>query len=194
MAAGIKYDMAVAIVGEELCDVASIYRLSGGFNLVTTNLVAGTNLPPLAPLAINFATRKATPVINVKIVKSEDSGSTSFRIAKGSLAYVGMHIGTGSKGGTISAIDKTNAEYDTITTAAAVDAKVTVGQVLFEATAVAGTTPKNLANALNYAQTKIEDGATVTGIGSVYEIKESKLHVPVSSGDKTNLGARFMFV
>lgn len=68
-----------------------------------------------------------------------------------------------------------------------------VGSVLFEASAVAGKTPKATANALNYAWTKVEAGATVTAIGRAYEIRTSKLLVPVSDKDKASLGDRFMF-
>ncbi|MEG2371122.1 MAG: hypothetical protein RSB23_08180, partial [Alistipes sp.] len=73
-------------------------------------------------------------------------------------------------------------------------ATASVGDVLFEASAAGGTTPKNKANFLNYARVKVEAGATVTAIGQAFEIKESKLSTPISEKDKVSLGDRFMFV
>lgn len=105
-----------------------------------------------------------------------------------------MHLGNGSNGGTIEAIDKTSStNYDTVTLAASPTLAAEAGSVLFEASAVAGKTPKATANALNYAWTEVKAGETVTAVGQAYEIRTSKLLVPVSENDKTSLGDRFMF-
>lgn len=194
MPPGIKYDLAAVSATPEACNIQTIYRLSGGFNLEDDKLVAGSFLPPLAPLAINFATRKAVAVKNVIVVEAAADNATSIKIKKGSLAYVNMILGTGAKGATITAIDKTNVAFDTVTIDSAFTVALTAGQVLFEASAAGGTTVKNKANFLNYARVKVEEGATVTAIGQVFEIIESKLSVPVSEKDKGTLGARFMFV
>lgn len=194
MPAGIKYSLDPLAVEKELCNLATVYRLAGGFNLVDDKLVAGTHLPHLAPLAVDFTTRKAKAVKNVKVYENAASNATAIKVEKNSLAYVGMFIGTGTKGAQVDAIDKTNASYDTLTIAAALTEAVTAGQVLFESTLVGGTIVKNVANALNYARVKVEDGATVTAIGQAYEIKEKSLDLPVCDKDKTSLGARFMFV
>ena len=194
MPAGMKYDLNPLEVEKELCNKKTIYRLAGGFNLVDAALVDGVYLPHLAPLAIDFTTRKAVACKNVKVTEAAASDAVAIKVEKGSLAYVGMILGTGAKGATVSAIDKTNANYDLITIAAAFAAALTVGQVLFEASAAGGTTVKNVCNFLNYARVKVEAGATVTAVGQAYEIKESKLSLPVSSKDKETLGSRFMFV
>ena len=194
MPPGIKYDLAAVGATPEVCNVATIYRLTGGFNLEDDKLVSGSYLPPLAPLAIDFTTRKAVAVKDVKVVEAAASDATTVKIAKKSLAYVGMILGTGSKGATITAIDKSNASYDVVTIDSAFTVALTLGQILFEASAVGGTTVKNVANYLNYARTKVETGATVTAIGQAFEIIESKLELPVSTKSKTTLGARFMFV
>lgn len=47
---------------------------------------------PLAPLYVDFKTRKAVAVKNVKVIEKVTTG-TKIKIAKGSLAYVGMHLG-----------------------------------------------------------------------------------------------------
>lgn len=65
--------------------------------------------------------------------------------------------------------------------------------MLFEASSAAGKTPKAMAMALNYAWTKVEDGATITAVGQAYEIRPTRLIVPISDKDKESLGDRFMF-
>lgn len=191
MPAGFKYDLKGQDVERELCNQKTIYRLAGGFNLVDEDVPDGTYIPHLAPLAIDFATRNAKVVKGVKAVANINAAV--LQVEKGSLAKVGMHLGTGTKGATISAIDKSNGAYDEITLSATITG-VKEGDVLFEATAVGGTTQKNIANFLNYARVKNEVGATVTAVGQAYEIQERKLYLPISDKDKEALGARFMFV
>ncbi len=191
MAAGFKYDMKGEAVDRELWQQDTTYRLSGGFNLVDADINDGTAIPSLAPLSVDFKTREAKVVKNVKAI--ENISGTSLKVSKGSLVKTGMHIGNGTNGATISAIDKTNAAYDTLTLSATISG-VKAGDVLFEATAVGGKTPKNTANFLNYARVKMEAGATVTAVGQAYEIKTEKLYLPVSEQDKEGLGDRFMFV
>jgi hypothetical protein len=302
MPAGMKYDLNPLEVEKELWNQSTTFRLSGGFNLDDDKLAAGITLPSLTPLAIDFATRKAKAVKNVKIYENAAANAVVIKIKKNSLAYVNMYLGNGVKAAMVTAIDKTNAAYDVLTIT--LGAAVTDNQILFETTAVVGvkgvytltigtvpavddkltingteytfaaaaaegkimigadkvattgnlqdtveadnqdfvvkangaklvltqkvagtgaipvivvtqtgggtlaatiaqttagvsgtsTEPLNVANFLNYARVKVETGATVTAIGQAYEIKESKLTVPVSAKDKVSLGARFMFV
>lgn len=195
MPAGFKYDLnPIEKTMPELCRFETVYRLSGGFNLDTSNLNGVVRIPPMAPLVIDFKARTAKVVVNVEVAEKITAGTITLKIKKGSFAYVGMHLGNGSNGGTIEAIDKTsNADYDTVTLAASPTLAAEVGSVLFEASAVAGKTPKVTANALNYAWTEVKEGASVTAVGQAYEIRTSKLLVPVSENDKTSLGDRFMF-
>ena len=175
---------------KELCRFDTVYRLSGGFNFEDANIPEGTLLMPLTPLYVNLTTRKASAVKNVKVVEKVTTG-TKIKIAKGSLAYKGMHLGDGTNGATVSSISTTNADYDELTMSAALAAEA--GTVLFEAAAADGTAPKATANFLNYAVTKVEPGATVTAIGQAYEVRESKLYVPISDKDKETLTSRFLF-
>ena len=197
MAAGIKYNVnPIEGTMPEMARYETAFRHSGGFDLVITNLTGIAAIPPMTPLSVNFKTRKATPVVNVKVVEAYTNGESALtiKVAKNSLAYVGMYVGNGTKGAQVSAIDKSNANYDALTIAAAFGANIAAGTVLFEASAVGGTTVKNKANALNYAWTKVENGATVTALGQIFEIKESKLIAPISAKDKENLGDRFLFI
>lgn len=190
MPAGFKYDLTPGDVLKELCRFDTVYRLSGGFNFEDANIPEGTLLMPLTPLYVNLTTRKASAVKNVKVVEKVTT-STKIKIAKGSLAYKGMHLGDGTNGATVSSISTTNADYDELTMSAALAAEA--GTVLFEAAAADGTAPKATANFLNYAVTKVEPGATVTAIGQAYEVRESKLYVPISDKDKETLTSRFLF-
>lgn len=193
MPAGVSYNLNDEPVIEELCRFETVFRHSGGFNLDDSSLTDGYIVPVLAPIAVDFTTRKVKVVKNATIVEAANASATSYKIAKNSLIAVGMYLGTGAKGAEVTAIDKTNASYDLVTVAATIGAAVTVGQVLFEATSVGGTTPKNVANKLNYARTKVESGETVTAVGRAYEVIESKLKLPISDKDKASLGDNFMF-
>lgn len=192
MAAGLKYNLEpVEKIMPEMCRFETVYRYSGGFNLVTTSLKNVKAIPPLTPLVLDFKARTATPVINVELAEKFTSG-TSMKIKKGSLAYAGMYIGDGTNGATVSAIDTSNEDYDTLTIDE-FESTPDKGEVLFEASAADGTAAKATANALNYAWTKVEDGATVTAIGRAFEIRPSRLIAPISEKDKESLGDRFMF-
>lgn len=195
MPAGLHYNLEqIEKPTPEMCRIETIYRYSGGFNLVLTNLTGVKTIPPLTPLVLDFKKRQATVVINVEVAEKYTT-DTSMKVKKNSLAYVGMFIGDGTNGAKVNKIDKANADYDTLTLAAAFGSNVTVeaGTVLFEAKAQDGTEPKATATALNYATTKVEEGATVTAIGRAYEIRPTKLIVPISEKDKASLGDRFMF-
>ena len=50
MAAGLKNDLDPRPYYPEFCRFETVYRLTGGFNLVTDNLEQGARIPPLAPL------------------------------------------------------------------------------------------------------------------------------------------------
>lgn len=190
MPAGFHYNLNPEDVLKEMCRFDTVYRLSGGFNFEDANVPTGTTLMPLTPLHVDLTTRKASAVKNVKVVEKVTTG-TKIKIAKGSLAYKGMHLGDGTNGATVSSISTANANYDELTMSAALAAEA--GAVLFEAAAADGATPKATANFLNYAVTKVEPGATVTAIGRAYEVQESKLYVPISDKDKETLTARFLF-
>lgn len=190
MPAGFNYDLDPMKELHELCRVDTIKRLSGGVNFEDPNVPNGTKLMPLTPLYVDLTTRKASAVKNVKVVEKVTTG-TKIKIAKGSLAYKGMHLGDGTSGATVSSISTTNASYDELTMSAALTTDA--GAVLFEAAAADGTAPKATANFLNYAVTTVEPGATVTPIYRAFEVQESKLYQPISEKDKETLTSRFMF-
>lgn len=193
MPAGFKYDLDPNVYYPEFCRFETVYRLSGGFNLVTDNLEPGAMIPPMTPLAIDFSTRKATVVKNVKLIEAADADATEIKVKKGALVYPMMVLGTGSKGAAVASIDKSKTDYDKITLTAPFGAALKADDILFEASAAGGTTVKNEANFLNYAFTKVEPGATVDAIGRAFEIRESRLITPISSKDKATLKGFYIF-
>lgn len=193
MAAGFKWNVTEKDHLPEYCRVETIFRISGGFNLVTTNLVAGSKVPVLAPIYVDKKARTATVIRNVRVVAAVSAGDTEVRISKDSLAVPGLILGTGTAGAVVASVDKTNASYDVLTLEAAFGEAVDLGTVLFEASAVAGTDPVLKANFLNYAVTTVEPGATVDAVGQVYEIQMAKLKSPISEKDKENFEGIYIY-
>lgn len=191
MPAGFKYDLKPMEVTREMCRIDTIQRISGGVNFEDSDVPAGTLLMPLTPLAVDLKTRKAKAVKNVRVVEKVTSG-TKVKVAKYSLAYVGMFLSDGTTTVKVNAIDKSKADYDTITVSAAITPEA--GAVLFEVASADEKTPKNAANMLNYDTTKVEAGATVTPIYRAFEVCESKLYSPIAEADKTTLTDRFFFI
>ncbi len=94
----------------------------------------------------------------------------------------------GKNGAVVQSIDRTNADYDEITLAAAFGAKVKTGDTLFEASAEGGTTPKAVANSALYENHKVTEGInSVTLLMRAFEIEPEKLVMPFCAADKANL-------
>lgn len=136
MPAGFKYNLNAPQVAEEICDVQTLHHKRGAYKLNTTGLTIGSKLPRFTPVQANLATRMVDVVKNVKVVEDAANNATSIKVAKNSLAYAGMTLGAADNCAVVSSIDKSNANYDTITLAAALGEAVTAGQVLFEAVAL----------------------------------------------------------
>lgn len=269
MAAGIVYNDALD-VERELYRVDTGYRLSGGFNPAEgeiAKLAALSHLPVLCPVAIDFATRTFTVIVNAKIVEAASASGTALKIAKGSFVKVNdVILVSEGQSVTVSAIDKSNDAYDELTvtslpvavakgaivskakkvkrsavvlanaasaatsvniakgsgitgactlsdgtneiavsaintsradydilTVTALTAALTAGDVINETTDNYPVV-EGVANALNYARTKIETGMSITALGRAFEIVEKDLYVPLTEADKASLGARFMFI
>lgn len=196
MAAGTHYDLKPDYKPEEFYRVDTGVRKSGPWKLDVTNLVIGSFLPVFTPVEADLVKRTLVPVRNVKVVEAYTTGedALSIKIAKESLAYVGMFIGSGKKGAKVAAIDKSNKNYDLLTIEAAFGENIAKDTVLFEATAVGGTVKKNTANFVLYDAKKVEEGAVLpTLLMQAYEVKESKLVLPIHELDKVGLTSRFQF-
>lgn len=189
------YPEAGLEVEKELYPINTGYRLTGGFNLDIEGLPKGKHVPVLCPLAIDFKKRMAYVVNNVRVYEKAEIGATTVKVAKGSFANAGIsYMLSEDNYVTVSAVDTSNADYDVLTVSATT-AAIEVNSVLTEcAVAPSQATAKRSANFLNYARTKIEDGATVTALGQAYEIDEAELYIPLTEQDKQSLGDRFMFI
>lgn len=197
MAAGTKYNLTPEYKPEELYRVETGVRKSGPWKLDIANLVVGSVLPVFTPIQADLKKRTIVPVRNFRVVEAYTTGDSvlSIKVAKGSLAYVGMFIGSGKKGAEVTAIDKTNKAYDVLTIKAAFGEDIAKDAVLFEATAVAGTSKKNTSNFVLFDAKKVEDDGPVlcTLLMQAYEVKESKLPMPIHELDKVGLTSRFQF-
>lgn len=197
MAAGTKYNLSPEYKPEEFYRVETGVRKSGPWKLDIANLVVGSVLPAFTPIQADLKKRTIVPVRNFRVVEAYTTGDSalSIKVAKGSLAYIGMFIGSGKKGAEVTAIDKTNKAYDVLTIKAAFGENIAKDAVLFEATAVAGTSKKNTANFVMYDAKKVEDDGPVlcTLLMQAYEVKESKLPMPIHELDKVGLTSRFQF-
>lgn len=189
MSAGFKYNIEPEPSIEERYDVSTGVRRRGPYKLETTNLVAGSFLPSFTPIAADLVKKTAQVAIRVEVYEKFTIGSnTPLKIKKNSLAYVGMHIGDGSHGATINAIDKSDKAFDKLTLAADFGATLQAGTVLFEATAVDGTTPKVVANSALYERKLVEnDIVLVALLMRAFEIEPTKLAMPFHAKDKENL-------
>ena len=188
MAAGWIYNLTPEEEMEERYDVSTGVRRRGNYILDVTGLAVGSYVPSFTPLAADLVAKTAKIVVNVRIVENADNTATALKIAKGSYLVEGMFVGTGTKGAKVVSIDKTNVDYDVVTLEATLGVAVKAGDVLFEATAVGGTTPKNLANSALYERHKVTTGInSVALLHRAFEIEPDKLITPFSVKDKANL-------
>ena len=189
MSAGFKYNLTPEPTIEERYDVETGRRRRGPYKLDTTNLPVGEYLPSFTPIAADLKKKTAQVAIRVTVAEAFTTGSnTTLKIKKNPFVYANMFLGNGSRGAQVSSIDKTNAEYDTLTLAADFGVNLKAGDVLFEASAVGGTTPKAIANSALYERKKIESGIVLVALlMRAFEIEPDKLEIPFHAKDKANM-------
>lgn len=190
MSAGYTYKLPPEEEKEERYDVESGRRRRGPYKLDTSGLPVGEYLPVFTPIAADLKKKTASVAVRAKVVEAYTNGAeaTTIKVGKGSYLSSGMFIGNGSKGATVSSIDKSNPEYDILTISAQFGANLAVGDVLFEATAAGGTIPKVIANSALYNRTKVENGIVlVTLLMRAFEIEPDKLAIPYHAKDKANM-------
>lgn len=185
--AGFKYNLPPKEEQEERYDVSTGLRRRGNYVLDVTGLAVGSYVPSFTPIAADLKAKTAKIVVNVLVKENVGATDTKVKIAKGSYVVMGTILGNGTKGATVNAIDKSKAEYDELTLSAAMGA-LKSGDVLFEAKAADGTTPKNVANSALYETHKVADGINcVALLQRAFEIEPEKLVTPFSAKDKANL-------
>lgn len=185
--AGFKYNLPPKEEQEERYDVSTGIRRRGNYVLDVAGLAVGSYVPSFTPIAADLKAKTAKIVVNVLVKENVGATDTKVKIAKGSYVVMGTILGNGTKGATVNTIDKSKAEYDELTLSAAMGA-LKSGDVLFEAKAADGTTPKNVANSALYETHKVADGInSVALLQRAFEIEPEKLVIPFSAKDKANL-------
>lgn len=185
--AGFKYNLPPKEEQEERYDVSTGLRRRGNYVLDVTGLAVGSYVPSFTPIAADLKAKTANIVVNVLVKENVGATDTKVKIVKGSYVVMGTILGNGTKGATVNAIDNSKAEYDELTLSAAMGA-LKSGDVLFEAKAADGTTPKNVANSALYETHKVADGINcVALLQRAFEIEPEKLVTPFSAKDKANL-------
>ena len=185
--AGFKYNLPPKEEQEERYDVSTGLRRRGNYVLDVTGLAVGSYVPSFTPIAADLKAKTAKIVVNVLVKEDVAASATKVKIDKGSYVVMGTILGNGTKGATVTAIDKSKAEYDELTLDAAMGALKT-GDVLFEAKAADGKEPKNVANSALYETHKVADGInSVALLQRAFEIEPEKLVTPFSAKDKANL-------
>ena len=185
--AGFKYNLPPKEEQEERYDVSTGLRRRGNYVLDVTGLTVGSYVPSFTPIAADLKAKTAKIVVNVLVKENVGATDTKVKIAKGSYVVMGTILGNGTKGATITAIDKSKAEYDELTLSTAMGALKTE-DVLFEAKAADGKEPKNVANSALYETHKVVDGInSVALLQRAFEIEPDKLVTPFSAKDKANL-------
>lgn len=187
MSAGFTYNLTPVDEKEERYDVQSGVIRRGAYRLDTTNLTVGSYLPTFTPIYADLKNKTCKVVRNVKVYAAVGATDTTIKIAKNSLAYSGMVLGTGSKGASVTALDQSNTDYDILTIDSAIGA-VAIGTVLFEASAADGKAQKVTANSALYGATKVESGIVLISLlMRAFEIEPDKLVMPFSVNDEANM-------
>ncbi|MBR8706884.1 hypothetical protein [Bacteroides pyogenes] len=192
--AGFKYEMPPE-VERELCDISTIKRMTGGVNIKANGLSDDFRIPPLAPLAVvvNGTKREGEVLIRARV--TEAASGSKVKVAKGIPLSAGMFLSDGTNSLTVKSVDTTNEAYDEITASSAITGFV-LGAVAFEATDGSSNKAKGVATNLNYSWQKVKNAKSngMTPIYRAFEVRESKLYIPLTEADKDSLRKNGVYV
>lgn len=185
-------------VAKVLWPEESVYKATGGFTLDKTNLPDGIDfLPKGSLIAADFATRKAVVVKNAVVKAAVEAAGVEIPVGKNNLLKVGDFVSK-AVGGTsyaITAIDKSDADVDTVTVGTALGA-LAKGDILFASVESGATKGAEaaVANGILIHDAFLEDQTTLNIGLQIFEIKEANLPFGVSALNKVSLTSRFQFV
>ncbi len=171
-------------VQEGKWDSESCVRCIAGLDFDKTCLPDGMKRVPKGAVLAKKLTSSGYKAVIVKTAVAQANAAasaTSLKVLKGHLLKVGDKIA----GSTISAIDTSNEDYDTLTVGA-LAAKVDKDTVAND---------DNVDNilGLNYATTKMDSYPSVTYTIQAYEIEEAPLPYPINAAIKEKLTCRHHF-
>jgi hypothetical protein len=116
---------------------------TGGFVLAAAVIAAlgGSTIYAGTPVAINEATRQATVLKTAKVVTAATNVAVAIQVAKGHHFKVGDYVAktVGGAAYAITAIDTSNAAYDSFTVGTTLGVALAVGDVLFQSSATGAT-------------------------------------------------------
>lgn len=181
-----KVGMIVMLAASVFATISAINTSESAYDELTLAAAPGAAIPSGAVL-----TEAEKVKLSAAVFANAAAAATSVKIVKGSGIKGACTLTDGTNDVVVSAVDQSRADYDTLTVTA-LAAKLDTGAVLTEKTASSAKAVRT-ANALNYARTKVEKGATVTALYAAMEIKEDQLYIPVTEADKVSLTSRFMF-
>lgn len=150
-----------------------IQLLQGGCLLNTTGLTAGNIIPAGTPVVYDEVTRVASILHNARAQANAGASAVNYPVEKGHSLAVGDYLASGAVGGkafAITAIDTSNASFDTITVGTTIGA-VTAGDLLFESTATGATASALPAiNGLTYDEVIVSSNISLSVVirGTVY--------------------------
>lgn len=188
-----KYEMPG--IERELCDNSTIKRMTGGANFKAGALADEYRIPQLAPLAVvvNNERREAELLVRVRVVEAPSGAKV--KVDKGAPLAAGMFLCDGENTIIISTVDTTNDDYDEIEATASITG-FKLNSIAFEATDESAKKPKGVATHLNYAYTSVKKAKEngITPIYRAFEVRESKLYIPLTKEDKKSLKENGVFV
>ena len=172
-----------------------IQLAQGGFLLDITGLSPGDVLLAGTPLVYDEATRIAVVMHSGTAYANAGGSATAYQVKKGSSLKVGDNLASGATGGKaypITAIDKTNAAYDTITVGTSIGA-VTAGDTLYASTST-GATASALpaANGLLYEETEVFPTGLKNSVSAVIRGTVYARRVPYSAAIAALTGLKFI--
>lgn len=150
-----------------------IQLLQGGCLLNTTGLTAGNIIPAGTPVVYDEVTRVASILHNARAQANAVASAVNYPVEKGHSLAVGDYLASGAVGGkafAITAIDTSNASFDTITVGTTIGA-VTAGDLLFASTATGATASALPAiNGLTYDEVIVSSNISLSVVirGTVY--------------------------
>ena len=150
-----------------------IQLLQGGCLLNTTGLTAGNIIPAGTPVVYDEVTRVASILHNARAQANAGASAVNYPVEKGHSLAVGDYLAAGAVGGKaypITAIDTSNASFDTITVGTTIGA-VTAGDLLFASTATGATASALPAiNGLTYDEVIVSSNISLSVVirGTVY--------------------------
>lgn len=159
----------------------------GGFTLITTNLVIGDTLPAGTPMYYDEATRTAKPLKTAEFYAGATNVAVVYQFKKGHKFVIGDII-TASIGGvahTITAIDTSNANYDSVTIDVTLGVTFVAGDTVFHslaAGAAAGAyyvTPKGLL--FQTYDVALNNNVAIVINGRVYARRAPKMNAAIQA-------------